>query len=173
MSGFVQRRLALAMGARPYRWVSALTTHGVLLPDVEQLWTAWWSIDTVGRAVASVQYISCLMYGVNENPVFARWTPERGGGPPSLWGFGGPLYEHRWLEPNIRFLRRMLDDPQKVSDVLRLAVERLGGQPELEAATEIQGDIPLCAETLIARCAELPHLLETPQQPERLLGWTQ
>jgi len=55
------------IGARPYRWITALTTNGVLLPDVDQLWTVWWSIDTVGRAVAAAQYISCLMYGVNEN----------------------------------------------------------------------------------------------------------
>lgn len=160
------------MGARRYRWVTALTTHGVLLPDVGQLWTAWWSIDTVGRAVAAVQYISCLMYGVNENPVFAPWTPERGDGPPSLWEFGGHLYEHRWLEPNIHFLRRILN-PQEVTDVLRLAVERLGGQPEHEAAKEIKGDIPLCVETLTARCAELPVLLETPRQPAKLIEWTQ
>jgi hypothetical protein len=160
------------MGARPYRWITALTTHGVLLPDVDQLWSAWWSINTVGRAVAAVQYISCLMYGANENPVFARWTPERGGGPPSLWEFGGHLYEHRWLEPNIRFLRRILN-PQEVGDVLRLAVERLGGHPEHAVATEIEGDIPLCAETLAARCAELPRLLETSQQPAKLLEWTQ
>jgi hypothetical protein len=160
------------MGARPYRWVTALTTHGVLLPDVDQLWTAWWSIDTVGRAVAAAQYISCLMYGVNENPVFAPWTPERGGGPPSLWEFGGHLYEHRWLAPNIRYLSRILN-PQEVADVLRLAVERLGGQPEHEAATEIKGDIPLCAETLTARCAELPLVLETPRQPAKLPEWTQ
>jgi hypothetical protein len=151
------------IGARPYRWITAVTTHGVLLPDMDQLWTAWWSIDTVGRAVAAAQYISCLMYGVNENPVFAGWTSERGGGPP---------YEHRWLEPNTRFLRRILN-PQEVSDVLGLAVERLGGQPEHDVATEIKSDIPLCAETLTARFAELPRLLETPRQPATFLEWTQ
>jgi hypothetical protein len=159
-------------GARPYRWITALTTYGVLLPDVDQLWSAWWSIVTLGRAVAAVQYISCLMYGVNENPVFAQWTPARGGGPPSLWEFGGHLYEHRWLEPNTRFLRRILS-PDEVTDVLRLAVERLGGQSEHEIATEIKSDIPLCAETLTARCAELPGLLETPPQPAKLHEWTQ
>jgi hypothetical protein len=159
-------------GARPYRWITALTTHGVLLPDVEQLWDAWWSIDTIGRAVAAVQYISCLMYGANENPVFARWTPEKGGGPPSLWGFGGHLYKHRWLEANVRFLRQILNPP-KVIDVLKLAVEQLAGHPEQAVAAEIEGDIPLCAEALTARCAELPLLLGTAQQPAKLLGWTQ
>jgi len=49
-----------------------------------------------------------------------------------------------------------------------LAVERLGGQPEHEIATEIRSDIPLCDETLAARCTELPGLLETPRQPAEI-----
>jgi len=48
--------------ARPYRWIGALTTYGVLLPDLVRVWSAWWSLDTVGRALAAVQYISCLIY---------------------------------------------------------------------------------------------------------------
>jgi len=104
--------------------------------------------------------------------VFAQWTPERGGGPPCLWELEGHLYEHRWLEPNIRFLRRILN-PQEVGKVLGLAVERLGGQPEHEIATEIRSDIPLCDETLAARCTELPGLLETPRQPAKSIEWTQ
>ena len=46
-----QRGLAFqGMMSRPYRWFRALTTYGVLLPDVERLWTEWWSLSTVGRA---------------------------------------------------------------------------------------------------------------------------
>jgi hypothetical protein len=97
-----QRGLAFqGMMSRPYRWFRALTTYGVLLPDVERLWTEWWSLSTVGRAVAAVQYVSCLMYADGENPIFAPWTPDRGGGPPCLWGFEGHLYSHRWLEINV------------------------------------------------------------------------
>jgi hypothetical protein len=65
--------------ARPHRWIRAVTTYGVLLPDVERLWSAWWSLDTIGRAMAAMQYISCLMYPENENPVFAAWTANDGG----------------------------------------------------------------------------------------------
>jgi hypothetical protein len=167
-----QRGLAYSgKGARPYRWFTALTTYGVLQADVDQLWTEWWSISTVGRAIAAVQYISCLMYRDNENPVFAPWTHDAGGGPPLLWEFGGHLYEHRWLEPNVGFLRRMLN-PQEVSDVLSTAVARLGGLPEHERAVEVQSDVPLCAETLEARCLELPRFLETIQEPSKLLQWT-
>jgi hypothetical protein len=38
-----------------YRWIQALTTCGVLLPDLERLWTAWWPLEAVGRAIAAVQ----------------------------------------------------------------------------------------------------------------------
>ena len=166
-----QRGLAYSgMGARPYRWITALTTYGVLLPDVDQLWTSWWSINTVGRAVAAVQYISCLMYRENENPVFAPWTPDGGGGPPCLWGFGGHLYAHRWLEANVGFLRETLN-PQAATDALTTAVRRLTGEPEHEVAAEVQANLPLCVETLASRCAELPQLLDTTQEAGKLLDW--
>jgi hypothetical protein len=81
-----QRGLAYrGAGARPYRWIRALTTYGVLLPDVETLWARWWSIETIGRAVSCVQYLSALVYDKDDNPVFTPWTRDHGGGPPCLW----------------------------------------------------------------------------------------
>src|SRR5216684_7716999 len=67
-------------GVRMYATL-ATSTVGVLLPDVDRLWGAWWSLNTFGRAIAAVQYISCLIYPENENPVFAPRTPNGGGGP--------------------------------------------------------------------------------------------
>jgi hypothetical protein len=167
-----QRGLAFNGGmTRPYRWFGALTTHGVLLPDAEHLWADWWSLNTVGRAVAAVQYISCLMFADNENPIFAPWTPDRGGGPPVLWEFEGHLYKHRWLEANVDFLRRALT-VEAVSNVLAHADECLVGQPEHSIAAEVLGDLPLCAETLAARCNELPRLLATAQGTGTPLEWS-
>jgi hypothetical protein len=159
------------MNTRPYRWIGALTSYGVLLPDIEQLWTDWWSIETVGRAVATVQYISCLMYPENENPVFAAWTADAGGGPPCLWEFEGHLYTHRWLDANVRFLKENLRS-QEVAGVLDRAVARLLDSPEHKVAEEVRDDFPLCAETVIARCNELPRILETTQEPGKLDEWS-
>jgi hypothetical protein len=36
--------------ARPYRWMLALTTYGVMLPDLNFLWASWWDLGTKGRA---------------------------------------------------------------------------------------------------------------------------
>lgn len=157
--------------ARPYRWVEALTTYGVLRPDIDRLWDAWWLLGTVGRSIAAVQYITCLMYSESENPVFAPWTSDEGGGPPCLWEFEGHLYTHRWLRPNVDFLRKVLT-VSGVSDALVRAVERLAGQPEHSVAGEILDDLPLCLETLESRCVELPRLLETTQKPSELLAWS-
>src|SRR6266576_3591907 len=74
-----------------------------------------------------------LMYAENENRVFAPWTPDHGGGPPCLWEFEGHLYAHRWQEPNVNFLKRILA-VKRVGEVLAQAVERLVGQPEHDAA---------------------------------------
>jgi hypothetical protein len=104
------------------------------------------------------------MYEQNENPVFAAWTRDEGGGPPCLWEFEGHLYENRWLEPNIQFLRENLNQ-QTVERALDRAVSYLAVQSEHELALEVQQDLPLCAETVAGRCAQLPALLETTQRP--------
>lgn len=157
--------------ARPYRWIGALMTYGVIRPDIERLWNAWWSLETVGGAVAAVQFISCLMYSEYENPVFAPWTSNEGGGPPVLWEFEGHLYTNRWIESNVDFLKPTLA-VSHVTDVLKRAVDRLTGQQEHDASEVIRDDLPMCIETLEARCSELPQLLSTTQEPSNLLEWS-
>jgi hypothetical protein len=110
------------------------------------------------------------MYQQAENPIFAPWTPDRGGGPPCLWEFGGHLYEHRWQDNNIGFLKQTLT-PHAIGDVLRRAVNHLVDQPDYRVAAEIQSDLPLCAETLAARGAELPIVLERVREPGRAPEW--
>jgi hypothetical protein len=157
-----QRGLAFrGSRARPYRWIQAVTTQGVLLPDIEALWTSWWTLGTIGRAVATVQYLSGLMYPDDANPIFAPWTRDGGGGPPCLWEFEGHLYEHRWLEPNVAFLQRTLTPPA-VGDVLERAARTLEGEPEHEMAARVLGETPARIDMLTARCAELPRALATP-----------
>lgn len=157
--------------ARPYRWIGALMTYGVVRPDIEKLWNGWWLLESVGRAVAAVQFISCLMYSEYENPVFAPWTSNEGGGPPVLWEFEGHLYTNRWMQSNVDFLRLTLT-VSKVTEVLGQAVDRLTDQQEHDVAAGIRDDVPLCIETLEARCAELPQLLATTQEASTLLEWS-
>jgi hypothetical protein len=167
-----QRGLAYqGNNARPYTWISAFTTYGVLLPDLGLLWREWWLLTTVGRAIAAVQYLSCLMYPESENPIFAPWTCDGGGGPPCLWEFAGYLYSHRWLDPNIDFMKTILNVDQ-VSEVLSRAAERLAGQPEHARASQVCADFPSRRATVESRCAELPRFLATTQQGTTLFEWS-
>jgi len=157
--------------ARRHRWIRALTTQGVLLPEIDVLWTSWWRLGTIGRAVSAVQYISALMYSDEENPVFAPWTRDGGGGTPCLWEFEGHLYTHCWLESNVEFLSRTLT-VSSVSEVLARAVGELINQPEHQIAARMLTDIPRCRELLAERCAEFPILLATKQELGALLEWS-
>jgi hypothetical protein len=157
--------------ARPFRWIHAITTYGVIAPDIERIWTSLWSVETVGRAIATVQYISCLMYSEDENPVFAPYSREEGGGPPCLWEFDGHLYEKRWQQSNVDFLEDLLKAPERVGEVLARAVDRLADQQEHDAAAKILADLPSCSRTLMDRCAMLPLLLATPGQTMDSFDW--
>lgn len=93
------------------------------------------------------------MYPENENPVFAPWTGNRGGGPPCLWEFEGHLYTHRWLQPNVDFLKQNLG-VSKVSNLIARATDVLRHEPEHAIAEEVLADLPLCKSTLESRCAD-------------------
>lgn len=158
-------------GARPYRWFYALAAFGVILPGVEELWRHWCALETVGSAVAAVQYVSCLMYGESDNPIFVPWTRDGGGGPPVLWEFAGHLYTHRWLDPNVRFLDGMLTE-DTVRSVLTRAVARLDGELEEGVAARVLADLPQRADIVRSRCEELPRILARAQDPGDWIEWT-
>jgi len=87
-----------------------------------------------------------------------------------LWDFEGHLYSHRWLEPNVSFLKRALN-PRCIREALTRAVIKLRNEPEYEAALGILEDVELCGKTLQSRCSELPRILEL--MPENgQLDWT-
>ncbi|MDQ3031524.1 MAG: hypothetical protein M3Y87_03840 [Myxococcota bacterium] len=170
----IDREQALSfsgMHASPYRWIAAFTTHGVLAPDVDALWTEWWSLATSGRAVAALQYASCLAYDASHDPVFAPWTRDGGGGPPTLWDYAGHLYEDRWRPENVAFLERTLG-AEYVLGRIDAAVEVLRGAPTEEAAAMLRDDLPAQRERLEHRCAELPRLLATPGRAGELRRWS-
>jgi hypothetical protein len=167
-----ERQLSFeGMGATPYRWVGAFVTHGGLAPDIDALWAAWWELGTPGRAVAALQLASCLMYDDRANPVFAAWTPERGGGPPSLWQYAGHLYEDRWLPENVSFLERTLDATY-IGERVEAAAAALAGEPTYEMARAIAGDLGDRRELLAQRCEELPRMLATPGTPGEIRRWS-
>ena len=154
-----------------YAWFHALSTYGLLRPDIETVWSAWWSVSTVGRALAAAQYASCLIYDETANPVFDAWTREHGGGPPCLWHYRGHVLEERWRDPNLEMLERTLT-PNGVRDVLDRSVARLTGHPLHDKVASIRFRLDARTETLANRCADVRRFLATPNEAEYSFQWT-
>lgn len=157
--------------ATPYRWIGALMTYGVIASDIEHVWTDWWSVSTTGRAIAAIQYISCLVYPKDSNPIFARYTRERGGGPPCLWEFDGCSRESTWKIQNVEFLQKLLADPKVVLSVVSRAVDRLAQHTELQTAQQVLADSNFSVERLSDRLLAFPDILATGAEPATTYLW--
>jgi hypothetical protein len=154
-----------------YAWFHALSTYGLLRDDIEKLWSAWWSADTVGRALAAAQYASCLIYDETGNPVFDAWTREHGGGPPCLWHYRGHVLEESWRPENLEFLERTLT-PDGVRAVLDRSVARLTGHPLRDKVASIRFRLDARTETLANRCIDVRRFLATPNEAEYSFQWS-
>jgi hypothetical protein len=157
--------------ADAYAWVHAFTTYGVLFSDLDSLWSAWWSAETPGRAVAAAQYGSCLFYADTQNPVFDAWTKDGGGGPPCLWHYRGHLLDARWRDANLTTAAQRLT-PDGVRGVLDRSIARLAGHPLRDKAASIRFHLDARTETLARRCRELQQFLATPNEAEYSFQWT-
>ena len=167
-----QCRLSFSGEARgPHQWIAALASYGVLRPDLDLLWSAWWNVDTVGRAISCIQYASCLLYSESDHPVFAPWTPRSGGGPPVLWHYAGHLYDERWRPENLAFLERTLI-AEYVCAKLSAAAARITSDPEATIARRVAQDAAQRDVILRSRCRELPERFQTRTDTASSLRWT-
>jgi hypothetical protein len=154
-----------------YRWFHNIGSFAVTFPNVSELWTTWWAMETVGSAIGVLQYASCLMYDETSNPVFAPWTPLGGGGPPELWEKEGLMFEVAWLPENVSFLRDALS-AEYVVDRMRKAASLLPDGENHRISQQMLSDVLLQRALLEARIAELPVLLERRCPAAELLKWT-
>ena len=157
--------------APAYAWFHALSTYGLLRPDIAKLWSTWWQVETEGRALAAAQYASCLIYDETANPVFDAWTREHGGGPPCLWHYRGHVLEECWREPNLEMLEVMLT-PDGIRGLLDRAVARLQGHPLHDKVATIRFKLDSRTQTLASRCADVRRFLATPNEAEYSFQWT-
>ncbi|MDG3007176.1 hypothetical protein [Paludisphaera mucosa] len=162
--GFV----AAGMRTPAYGWMGRFNSVGLIMPRIDLLWEPWWSLETPGRAVAALQYCSGLMYFEGENPLFSRWTPERGEGGPYLTESDSLIHDVGWKPENVEFLSRTLT-VEFVEVRVAQAVARLEGEPDGEKARRLLDDLPASRDLIASRAAELPLLLA---KPARLAGWS-
>ena len=97
------------MGASPHKWVEALDFFCRAFPELERVWAQWWAFKTNGLAICGLQYLSCFMYEDDSNPVFEKWTPREGGGPPLQWRCQFAICED-WKDHNTRYLKDTLTE---------------------------------------------------------------
>jgi hypothetical protein len=154
-----------------YAWFHALSTYGLLRPDIRTLWSTWWAVETEGRALAAAQYASCLIYDETANPVFDAWTREHGGGPPCLWHYRGHVLEECWHPENLDMLEAALT-PDGVRALLDRSVARLADHPLRDKVASIRFRLDARTQTLARRCADVRRFLATPNEAEYSFQWS-
>jgi hypothetical protein len=147
-------------GAQCYRWFYALGSYSTVIPSLDLLWTSWWNLSTEGCAIGALQYISCLLYEDEANPVFAPWTTGRGGGAPALWEDAMSVNEQPWHPDNIHFLRRALVPSQLFAAINRCR-ERLTDSADRHIATRLIEDFDRQRTLLDLRIEQLPVILSS------------
>ena len=147
--------------ATAYAWFYRLGAFAVIFPELEPLWRAWWRFETPGQAVAALQYLSCLLYQDRDNPIFAPWTREHGGGTPGLWETDGQMFDESWRMENVIFLMETVT-PAYIEDVLSRAAKRLEGVLDSPVPARMQAEFASQRPLLEHRLQVLPDILAHP-----------
>ena len=141
-----------------FGWLHRFNSVGLVMPQIDMLWTPWWKAETPGRALCLLKYCSSFIYFDRDNPLFDSRTPKHWGAVPTLWLNDSMIYDTGWLEPNIEFLHRTLT-PNYVLRSIDHAAEQLDGTPGEHLAWRIAGDAVINKELLASRIEELPNRL--------------
>jgi hypothetical protein len=158
------------MTRHPFGWICRFNSLGSVIPNIEELWSPWWRIDTRGRAIAVLKYCSGLIYFEGENKLFGFQAPHyRGYFGPQLWETDSPIYGDRWFAVNVEFLRATLS-VEYIFQKIEQATVRLRDTPEYELGRLMMNDAARNHELLESRIAELPNLLA--KEPADFDGWS-
>jgi hypothetical protein len=129
-----------------FTWLRRLNSLGIILPNIDLIWNAWWSLDTTGRAIAAIQYLSGLMY-------YRPW----------LWENDAYLCSLGWTAENVAFLETTLT-VEFVHQEFAHAVARLRDEPQYDEAKRVQLDLADWQERIEDRVGGLPAALRDPKE---------
>lgn len=147
-------------GRIPSSWDEHWNSAGCWLPEYDYLIREWWTSDKPGHRVCVVQWVSALQYNSGDNPIYAPWTPDRGGGPPLLWQLSGLCGSCHWRAENTAALRQHLT-MRAVHDALTRAVAGLSQHAECAIAQRVLDDWRPLAGRTASRIPVLIKLLES------------
>ena len=144
-----------------YGWLERFNCLGYIAPVISPIWLAWWELDSPGKAVSAIMYASGLVYLQGENPIFAAWTPDGGGGGPYLTESDTSIFDVAWLPENTDFLANTLSVAY-VQEKLDAAAEALQGELEYPMAAQIAAEAKHREEIISIRIDDLLDGLRTP-----------
>lgn len=154
--------------ATPYVWVHAANAAGCWVPRIDHILMAMMEGLTVGRAIAWIEYVACLIYREFENPVFEPWKSDEGGGPPNLGEFRGGQGA-RWLPANIDALESRLQ-LDRLEAATRGAIQRLHDHPQRSIAIGVLEGLLDVPDRVRSRVETLAAWLRAPSE-EGTLMW--
>ncbi len=147
--------------ATAHAWFYRLGSFAVTFPALESLWRVWRRFETPGQAIAALQYVSCLMYDDNANPIFAPRTAKHGGGPPGLWETDGQIFHESWKLENVVFFVDNVT-PDYLRDALTRAAQALEGVVESDVPAQMISDFERQRPLLAHRLRALPEIVSIP-----------
>lgn len=124
----------------PLSWLPVFNDIGGTAPVMRIIWSRWWSLDSVGKAVCALQYAAYLIYSGEDNILC----------PQGWYGAGWlhPLsHTESWSQENWAFLCGALT-PQTILEGVQAAAEKLRGEPEEDIAARIAQDALNAAEII-------------------------
>jgi hypothetical protein len=135
-------------------WICRFNSLGIVAPVTGQIWDAWWMLNHPGKARCAVMYASGLVYLKGENPIYAAWTPEQGGGGPYLTEIDGSIFGRGWREDNLEFLKKTLS-VDYITAKLDQAARELAGFPEAALVSQVANDARGRADVIELRIDDL------------------
>jgi len=141
-------------------WFGFLASFGVFTPALSSLWSQVWQSSQRGHAVAVLQYLSCLLYE-DENPIFAPFICDKGGGPPQLWGYDSVGFGECWKKENLNFLSAALSS-RNIREWLERASENHAEDQVGTVAANFLRRLDGCAPEVDQRIELLLTALRTP-----------
>lgn len=121
-------------------WLETFNGIGGTAPVMRIIWSRWWSLDSIGKAVCAVQYAAHLIYSGDDNVLWPK------GGCGAGWHHA-LSHTESWSQENWAFLCGALTS-QTILEGVKAAAEKLRGEPEQEIAARIAQDALDAAEII-------------------------
>lgn len=154
--------------ASPYCWSQAFVSFGCAWDEVELVLAPWRAMGETGLALCATQYLASLVYDENDNPVFAPWTKDGGGGPITPWENASIGFDELWSSAAVERLKTKLTG---AAGWLAEASIRLKEHPDRAVAEKVAADAASRGPRLQSRATDLCRFLAAPSEPG-LHDWT-